>query len=58
MYYARKTLLISFLVFLVFTGIGYYSASQDAKFTREVFGNAYVTETIKNIEKGDPHGHL
>jgi len=54
MYYARKTLLISFLVFLVFTGIGYYSASQDANFTREVFGNAYVTETIKNIEKGDP----
>lgn len=54
MYFARKTLLISFLVFLVFTGIGYYSASQDANFTREVFGNSYVTETIKNIENGDP----
>lgn len=54
MYQARKVLLLAFLVFLVFTLIGYYSAASDNSFTREVFGDSYVTMTLQNIEKGDP----
>jgi len=54
MYQARKVLLLAFLVFLVFTIIGYYSAASDNNFTREVFGDSYVTMTLQNIEKGDP----
>lgn len=56
LYSARKVLLISFIVFIAFTLIGYYSAAGDKNFVTEVFGDAYVTETIKNIEKGDPMG--
>jgi len=54
MYQSRKVLLLAFLVFLVFTIIGYYSAESDNNFTREVFGESYVTMTLQNIEKGDP----
>ncbi len=54
MYHARFVLLISFVVFIAFCCIGYYSASQDSNFVQEVFGEQYVTQTIKNIEEGDP----
>jgi len=55
MFYAyRKYLLFAFLVFVIFAGIGAFSASQDADFVRLILGDAYVDMTLENIDKGDP----
>lgn len=45
---------IAFIVFLVFTIIGAFSASQDGNFVRLILGDSYVNMTLQNIEKGDP----
>ncbi|MCH7413358.1 stage II sporulation protein M [Belliella sp. R4-6] len=45
---------IAFLIFLVFSIIGAYSAATDAAFVRAIMGDAYVNMTLANIEKGDP----
>lgn len=50
----QKQLLFSFLVFLVFSIIGAYSAATDSQFVRLIMGDAYVNMTLANIEKGDP----
>lgn len=55
-YQYRKTLLYSFLIFLVATLIGVLSALGDDSFVRVILGDQYVNETIYNIENGDPTG--
>ena len=50
----HKQLLIAFLVFLLFTIAGAYSASQDGNFVRLILGDSYVNMTLQNIENGDP----
>lgn len=45
---------VSFLIFLVFSLIGAYSAATDGAFVRSILGDAYVNMTLENIEKGDP----
>ncbi|SNS39515.1 Uncharacterized membrane protein SpoIIM, required for sporulation [Belliella buryatensis] len=45
---------VSFLIFLVFTLIGAYSAATDGAFVRSIMGDGYVNMTLENIEKGDP----
>ena len=50
----HKQLLIAFVVFLLFTMAGAYSASQDGNFVRLILGDAYVNMTLQNIENGDP----
>ena len=53
-YNYQKQLAIAFLVFVLFTIAGAYSASQDGDFVRLILGDGYVNETLENIEKGTP----
>ncbi len=55
-YYIRKDILISFLIFLGAFLVGWLSAFQEEDFVRAILGNAYVNYTIDNISKGDPLG--
>ncbi len=55
MFYSyRKYLLFSFLVFLLFAAIGWFSTMQNLDFARWIMGNAYVDMTLENIKNGDP----
>jgi uncharacterized membrane protein SpoIIM required for sporulation len=54
MYRNRKTLLYTFLFFLVFLLIGIFSSWQDQTFVRGVLGDRYVDMTLNNINNGDP----
>ena len=47
-------LVFTFLFFLVAVAIGSLSALNDESFVRLILGDAYVNETISNIEKGEP----
>ena len=50
----HKQLLIAFSTFLFFSIIGAYSAATDGDFVRLILGDAYVNQTLENIETGDP----
>jgi uncharacterized membrane protein SpoIIM required for sporulation len=50
----HRTLAITALIFLLFTGLGALSAGQDDSFVRVVLGDAYVNQTIESIRRGDP----
>jgi uncharacterized membrane protein SpoIIM required for sporulation len=52
--FARRELLISFLVFLVAMIIGVFSAYNDPQFTSTILGDSYVSMTEENIKSGDP----
>lgn len=54
MYRNRKTLLYTFLFFLVFLLMGIFSSWQDQSFVRGVLGDEYVDMTMNNINSGDP----
>lgn len=49
-------LLISFVTFLLFVIIGFFSASRDQGFVRQILGDGYVNMTERNIERGAPFG--
>ena len=53
-YHYRKYLLLSFLVFLLFVAIGWFSTMQNLDFARWIMGDTYVDMTLENIKKGDP----
>lgn len=50
----HKTLLYTFIIFAAACCIGILSALNDSSFLRLILGDAYVNETLNNIEKGDP----
>ena len=50
----HKQLVIAFVVFLLFSVVGAYSAATDGNFVRLILGDGYVNMTLANIEKGDP----
>lgn len=50
----QKTLLYTFLIFMVAVSIGVISTLNDDSFVRLILGDAYVNMTIENIEKGEP----
>tara|TARA_Y100000782_G_scaffold31337_1_gene34678 strand:+ start:11690 stop:13555 length:1866 start_codon:yes stop_codon:yes gene_type:complete len=54
MWFSRKDLLASFLIFILSIAAGYFSCVQDPDFVYEILGHDYVEMTIENIEKGDP----
>ncbi len=56
LYKHRSVLLFSFIFFLVFFSIGFFSAVQDEEMPRRIFGDGYVDKTISNIESGNPFG--
>ncbi|MCY7351712.1 MAG: stage II sporulation protein M [Cytophagaceae bacterium] len=51
---SHRQLLISFLIFLAATALGAVSALHDDTFVRLILGDAYVNQTLENIERGDP----
>jgi len=53
-YNYQKTLLYSFLIFSAAVCIGIISVLNDDSFIRLILGDAYVNETINNIDNGDP----
>lgn len=52
----KKTILYSFLIFIVFSLMGALSAKYDNTFVRAIMGDDYVNMTNDNIKKGDPFG--
>ena len=52
----QGTILFTFILFVLFFIVGFFSAKQDEGFTRDVLGNGYVEMTEKNIEEGNPFG--
>ena len=53
-YRYQKQLLLAFLVFVMFTAVGSFSAATDGAFVRSILGDAYVNKTLQNIEQNDP----
>lgn len=51
---ARKSLLFSFIVFMLAMAIGAVSAKHDPAFVRLILGDDYVDMTLENIRNGDP----
>ena len=51
---ARKTMLVSLIIFLLALAIGAISTAHNLDFTRAILGDAYVEMTNKNINDGDP----
>lgn len=52
----HKTLLFTFLVFLLFVLVGVFGSIKDESFIRGILGDNYVDMTEENIAKGDPFG--
>lgn len=53
-YETRKQMIVSMVLFLIFTGVGAFSGAYDENFPRLILGDAYVDMTIDNIKRGDP----
>jgi uncharacterized membrane protein SpoIIM required for sporulation len=49
-------ILFSFIVFLIFFGIGFFLSGQDESVARNFFGDNYVEHTQQNIDNGNPFG--
>lgn len=54
LYKHRATLLFALALFLLFVGIGLFSAYVDQRFIRAILGSTYVEMTENNIAKGRP----
>jgi uncharacterized membrane protein SpoIIM required for sporulation len=52
----HRVVLFSFVVFMIFFGIGFFMSMQDEGTARSILGDSYVDKTIKNIEEGNPFG--
>ena len=52
----HRTFLFTACIFILFTGIGFFSSAANPDFIRGVMGDNYVRMTEDNIEKGDPFG--
>ncbi len=49
-------LLLCFILFVSFLLLGFLSSVKDENFVREMLGDAYVNESQKNIDEGNPFG--
>ncbi len=54
MWFNRKTLLLSFFIFITGITIGMFSGMNYPDFAKIILGDSYVAMTEANIEKGDP----
>jgi uncharacterized membrane protein SpoIIM required for sporulation len=52
----QRMLLLSFVIFMVASALGWVSAKYDEDYVRLILGDSYVDTTIENIENGDPMG--
>ncbi len=55
-YQSHREMLYSLIIFAVAFIIGAVSAAYDDTFVRLILGDAYVNQTLANIESGDPMG--
>ncbi len=53
-YQYQKQLLLAFIVFLLFSVAGSFSAASDGAFVRSILGDAYINMTLENIANDDP----
>ncbi len=53
-YQYQRQLIISFVVFVIFTIIGAFSAHSNGDFVRLILGDDYVNTTLENIAQGKP----
>lgn len=53
-YRHQKELLLTFIVFMIFSLMGVLSAATDGDFSRAIMGDGYIDMTLRNMEKGDP----
>jgi uncharacterized membrane protein SpoIIM required for sporulation len=51
---SRKDMNLSFYIFLFGVLLGVVSSVYDPDFARQILGDSYIDETLKNIENGDP----
>lgn len=56
LFYIRKYILYSFIILFVSFLVGWISAENDNEYSRIIMGDAYVNQTLDNIQKGDPMG--
>ena len=49
-------ILFSFIIFVIFFAVGFFTSAQDDEVARGFFGSAYVEQTQSNIDKGNPFG--
>jgi uncharacterized membrane protein SpoIIM required for sporulation len=54
LYESRKELLLSLMIFVAAVAIGVLSTFMDIEFPRVILGDAYVEQTLENIERGRP----
>ena len=52
----HKVLLFSFIFFVVFFTIGFFTSMKDESIPRSILGDNYVDHTQENIENGNPFG--
>ena len=52
----QGVVLFSFIVFVIFFAIGFFTSRQDDEVARGFFGSNYVEETQENIDNGNPFG--
>ncbi len=50
----RVVMAFSFIIFVLFFSVGFFSSIHDETFVRQVLGDGYVDMTEKNIEAGNP----
>ena len=53
-YRSRKNLLFALIAFSVYVLLGAFTTYMDPEFPRDVLGDAYVDQTIINIQNGNP----
>ncbi|KUG06844.1 stage II sporulation protein M [Solirubrum puertoriconensis] len=49
-----RPMLLAFVLFLLFAGLGALSAAEDDTFVRLILGDGYVNSTLENIRRGRP----
>lgn len=52
----HKVVLFSFIVFIVFFAIGFFTSYKDDSIARSVMGDRYIDMTQRNIDNGNPFG--
>ncbi|MFV0605293.1 MAG: stage II sporulation protein M [Niabella sp.] len=55
-YKHRKAVIFSLILFAIFFLLGFLISASDPNVMRNFFGDAYVDQTLENIEKGNPFG--
>ena len=52
----HRVVFFSFIIFLVFFAIGFFTSMQDENMARSILGDGYVEKTEENIRLGNPFG--